>query len=106
MNKVKAEHFSESYRHITVAGKVEINLKRIAKDCKPGIDRTERGNAVRTNLGIDRADSVCKNNLFSESPYEKQRACGKFADIVLAVRKILFNIVILNDGTCNKLRKH
>ncbi len=106
VDKIKAEHFSETDSHIAVTGKIKVNLKSITENCKPRIDRSERGNATGTNFRIYGSDGVRKNDLFSESSYKKERTGSKFTDIMFTLGKIFFNIVILNNGAGNELGEH
>ena len=101
--EVKAEHFSQTDRHIRVAGKVKIDLKGKCDDPKP---RRNYGQfAVAGNGAPQKPDIIGKQNFLSQSADEALDTFTEFVKGVGALVNLVDNGLIAHDRSGNKLRK-
>ena len=99
--KVEAEHSAETYSHITVTRKVEINLQCYRCGINPGENhRFFRGTVEGGTKG---AYGVCQEYFFTEADSEFYYTRGELLRGMSAGFKLMLDVGISYDGACDKL---
>ena len=104
--ELKSKHLSKSHCHIRITTEIKINLKHIGKSTKPC---TQYRHIALSKSGYFRkyhTRSIRKQYLFCKSTYKIHAPFSELVPWWFAVYKLLFNICILYDRSCDKLRKH
>ena len=118
LQKAEAEHPPEPARHVRIAGKIEVDLKRIGKDPDPCAEHTVFGGR-RGKLRPERAHRVREQDLFSETDRKTFRAVAEeifralagidligdrlVADDVVEIRRVNTDTLV---GTAPAVTKH
>ena len=104
--KLEAEHFAETDRHIRVAGEIEVNLQRVANCAHPRTGGRQLVRCIFEYAVRNLREHIGQQYLFAETEQKAADALGKLRKRVLAHSKLYVDIVVAYDRACNQLREH
>ena len=104
--KLEAEHFAETDRHIRVAGEIEVNLQRVANRAHPRTGGGQLARCIFEYAVRNLREHVGQQHLFAEPEQEAADTLGKLRKRVLSHGKLHVDIVVAYDRACNQLREH
>ena len=103
--EMEAEHASETDGHIAVAGKIEVDLQRVANGARPSCQHADLSGRQREHGIRHLTERVRQQQLFAQTADKPADAeCGLLRSGAAAV-DLLFDVMVLDDRTCNKLWK-
>ncbi len=105
-HKGKAEHLAEADRHIGIAGKVKVNLQRIADCTEPREQKGQFPARQRKYIVRNHRKHIGQQDLFGKTDDKAVDARGKFGKRMLSCTQQRVDILIADNRPCNELRKH
>jgi len=103
LKELKAQHLSETYSHIGISGKVEIQLEGIEDYSQP---RAENRPFILRKSGEGVPHCSCgigKEHLFRETGNKGPETGGKEADAVFSFSELIVNVLVSDYRTCYQL---
>ena len=101
----KAEHFSEADRHVGIAGKIEINLQRVANDAKPRRGQRKFRRRQGENLVRRKRHGIGDDHFLARPPAEPPDPLSKHRAAELAAQQLRGDGVPAQDRPGHQLRK-
>ncbi len=103
LRKIKSHHFTQTYRHIRIAGKVKVNLKGKSQYSKPRGKHRQLACLHPLDRRPEHTDIVGYQNLFSNTGYEFQNSLVYTVEVYRSVIQLLSDIVIPHYWSCHYL---
>lgn len=103
--KMKAEDAPEPYRHVRVAGKIKVYLKRVGDNAHPCVCTGKYSEVACKHQIGDNGHVIGKQTLLAKTDYKAHRACSDVLGVFAAIADFIGNCFIAHNRTCDKLRK-
>ena len=105
MREIEAEHFSHSYSHIGIAGKIKVDLEAKGYYSYPCGERRERRVVKSLYFRPELAYRVCQKHLFRKPCYKQGHPVGQVSHADPSVLELRRDIPVLDNRSRHNLRK-
>src|ERR1700730_13610206 len=101
----EAKGSAQADRHVGIARKIEVNLRRKTQDTDPGRPRIELLNREAEDLICEMPDVIGKQHFLCQAKKETDHAFPKIEPKHLPPAKLLIDVVITNNWSSEQLGK-